>query len=521
MASTIQIHVKPTAGGDRITLDVAPTASVAEVKEVIAQTNGMASGEQRLIFKGQILKDDERTIDSYGIVNESVLHLVRGRPAGGSSQATAATGPAAASPIGAPGVGGGAAGGFGMPGLPAGLQQAMSAAMNNPAVQSMLSDPELIRTLMLANPAVREVMERNPEVAQILNDPATLREMLRIGSNPALLREHMRTSDRALSNIEALPEGFNALRRLHEQIQEPLMNAAMAPESSSAAAAASAGLAGDPLAALLQQALGGVPAAGGGGTATNVSNSAASADGANTAPNAAPLPNPWAPGGGAGAPGAPGGGGGAAPPGLGLPAGMGPGFAGLGGLGGFGGLNMNPADMMGMLQNPAIQQAMQSVSSNPAMLEAMMNANPNVRAMADANPVLRSMLRSPEAMRAMFDPQNLSQMLQFMQQMEQMRSSNPLLAQLMGGMPGGPLPGGGGAGGGAGFPDMGALLGNGMGGLFGMMPPAPVADPEVAYATQLQQLADMGFFDRQSNIAALQATGGNVNAAVERLLGAP
>lgn len=33
------------------------------------------------------------------------------------------------------------------------------------------------------------------------------------------MREHMRTSDRALSNIEALPEGFNALRRLHEQIQ--------------------------------------------------------------------------------------------------------------------------------------------------------------------------------------------------------------------------------------------------------------------------------------------------------------
>ncbi len=59
---------------------------------------------------------------------------------------------------------------------------------------------------------------------------------------------------------------------------------------------------------------------------------------------------------------------------------------------------------------------------------------------------------------------------------------------------------------------MAALMGGsgagagGLGGLFGMAPPglAPAADPEVAYATQLQQLADMGFFDRQSNIAALQ-----------------
>lgn len=50
------------------------------------------------------------------------------------------------------------------PGMPAGLQQAMSAAMDDPAVQSMLNDPELIRTLLQANPAVREVMERNPEV---------------------------------------------------------------------------------------------------------------------------------------------------------------------------------------------------------------------------------------------------------------------------------------------------------------------------------------------------------------------
>jgi hypothetical protein len=31
-------------------------------------------------------------------------------------------------------------------------------------------------------------------------------------------------------------------------------------------------------------------------------------------------------------------------------------------------------------------------------------------------------------------------------------------------------------------------------------------------------LQDMGFYDEQANITALQATGGNVNAAVDRLL---
>ena len=46
-----------------------------------------------------------------------------------------------------------------------------------------------------------------------------------------------------------------------------------------------------------------------------------------------------------------------------------------------------------------------------------------------------------------------------------------------------------------------------------------VVPPEELYATQLQQLEEMGFFDRAENIRALRATNGNVNAAVERLLG--
>lgn len=35
----------------------------------------------------------------------------------------------------------------------------------------------------------------------------------------ALQREQMRTADRAMSNIESHPEGFNALRRMYENIQ--------------------------------------------------------------------------------------------------------------------------------------------------------------------------------------------------------------------------------------------------------------------------------------------------------------
>lgn len=67
-----------------------------------------------------------------------------------------------------------------------------------------------------------------------------------------------------------------------------------------------------------------------------------------------------------------------------------------------------------------------------------------------------------------------------------------------------------------------AGFGSGFG--FGAPPAAspaapPAVDPAVQYASQLQQLQDMGFTDAAANIRALVATSGNVNAAIERLFG--
>jgi hypothetical protein len=42
-----------------------------------------------------------------------------------------------------------------------------------------------------------------------------------------LMREYMRNNDRALSNIEALPGGFNALRQLYENVQVCMLPAVM------------------------------------------------------------------------------------------------------------------------------------------------------------------------------------------------------------------------------------------------------------------------------------------------------
>merc|ERR1712157_551170 len=47
-------------------------------------------------------------------------------------------------------------------------------------------------------------------------------EMMR---DPSALQNMMRNQDLAMSQIENLPGGFNALRRMYEDIQEPMMDA--------------------------------------------------------------------------------------------------------------------------------------------------------------------------------------------------------------------------------------------------------------------------------------------------------
>lgn len=64
-------------------------------------------------------------------------------------------------------------------------------------------------------------------------------------------------------------------------------------------------------------------------------------------------------------------------------------------------------------------------------------------------------------------------------------------------------------------------LGGGFGGLGGASSPAAPADtrpPEVRYEEQLRQLNDMGFFDFDRNVQALQRSGGSVQGAIEQLL---
>lgn len=80
-ASAMQIFVK-TLTGKTITLEVEPSASIYNVKQLIQNREGIPPDQQKLTFNSTELEDG-KTLEYYSIQKESILHLVlrlRGNP---------------------------------------------------------------------------------------------------------------------------------------------------------------------------------------------------------------------------------------------------------------------------------------------------------------------------------------------------------------------------------------------------------------------------------------------------------
>ena len=81
----ITLFVKQSSvEGRKISATVELSESVRDLKDKLVAESGIPSDEQRLVYKGQVLKD-ERQLESYGFQNEHVLHLVRARATGAAA----------------------------------------------------------------------------------------------------------------------------------------------------------------------------------------------------------------------------------------------------------------------------------------------------------------------------------------------------------------------------------------------------------------------------------------------------
>jgi ubiquilin len=241
-----------------------------------------------------------------GVETDHTIHMVRGAVPSPTSTAPAANQePTTAAPASSPATGlagllqslgtTGAASnseGLGLFGsAPPGLDQMqqqlaenpnlMREMMNMPLMQNLMNNPELIRSIIMNNPQMRELIDRNPDLAHVLNDPSIMRQTFEAVRNPELMREMMRNTDRAMSNIESSPEGFNMLRRMYETVQEPFLNAT------------TMGSEGDRNSNPFSALLGNQGSNQARDSAANGTTRASDPTSGSPAPNTNPLPNPW------------------------------------------------------------------------------------------------------------------------------------------------------------------------------------------------------------------------------------
>ncbi|XP_025229022.1 ubiquilin-2 isoform X2 [Macaca mulatta] len=513
---------------------VPENSSVQQFKEAISKRFKSQTDQLVLIFAGKILKDQD-TLIQHGIHDGLTVHLViksQNRPQGQSTQPSNAAGTNATSastprsnstpistnsnPFGLGSLGGLA--GLSSLGLSSTnfselqsqMQQQLMASpemmiqiMENPFVQSMLSNPDLMRQLIMANPQMQQLIQRNPEISHLLNNPDIMRQTLEIARNPAMMQEMMRNQDLALSNLESIPGGYNALRRMYTDIQEPMLNAA-------------------------QEQFGGNPFA-------SVGSSSSSGEGTQPSrtENRDPLPNPWAP-----------------PPATQSSAttstttstGSGSGNSSSNATGN----TVAAANYVASIfSTPGMQSLLQQITENPQLIQNMLSA-PYMRSMMQSlsqNPDLAAQMQNPDTLSAMSNPRAMQALMQIQQGLQTLATEAPGLIPSFTPGPIGPIgptgpagpPGSTGSGGPTGPTVSSAapsettsptsesgpnqqFIQQMVQALAGANAPQ-LPNPEVRFQQQLEQLNAMGFLNREANLQALIATGGDINAAIERLLG--
>uniref|UniRef100_UPI0037E80212 ubiquilin-4 n=1 Tax=Semicossyphus pulcher TaxID=241346 RepID=UPI0037E80212 len=197
----------------------------------------------------------------------------------------------------------------------------------------------------------------------------------------------------------------------------------------------------------------------------------------------------------------------------------------------------NPQMLSQIMGNPMVQNMM----SNPDLMRQMFAGNPQMQQLMDQNPDVSRMIGNPDLMRQLQNPATMSMLtnpramqalIQIQQGLQTLQTEAPgFMSRLSpGGLSVPPSTGGS-------IPPVSP------------QPPsvAPAANPlsatspsqqqlmqqmlqmfagggpslqtpEIRFQQQLEQLSAMGFINREANLQALIATGGDVNAAIERLL---
>ena len=191
MSNTIQLTIR-LSNDDKVSVEADQQGTILELKEKINQVLAVPPAQQRLIYKGKVLKD-ECTLDFYKIENEHTVHMVKGSSPNAANPSIAAPAATPSAPVASPPQ-------LRMPNTPIGgtdplmnlvmnnpnlmnnpqaMQEQLmqnpemlSSLMNSPMMEGMLSNPDLMRNMMMNNPQMQAMMDANPQMRHVLNDPS-------------------------------------------------------------------------------------------------------------------------------------------------------------------------------------------------------------------------------------------------------------------------------------------------------------------------------------------------------------
>jgi ubiquilin len=188
-ANDITVKVKHMS--DKVyEIQINPTNTVLELKQILEETSSVPATDQKIIFKGRMLKDHE-TIADVKLENGSTVHMVQTKVSSGAttqstenktqtSNTTQSNSNAGIPDFMASG-GQGIFNQFGFSGINNPGGNNLSGAMSNPFLQQMMqnlfSNPEALQNMIANNPMLKSMVENNPELQNVFNDPAMMQMM--------------------------------------------------------------------------------------------------------------------------------------------------------------------------------------------------------------------------------------------------------------------------------------------------------------------------------------------------------
>jgi len=94
--------------------------------------------------------------------------------------------------------------------------------LESPSMQSLLNDLDFLRSLLKMDPRTSQLLESCPELQGMLHDSEFMKQATEGLRNPVHVRDVLRSTDRSMSHLESLGGGsFDVLRQMCEDINLP------------------------------------------------------------------------------------------------------------------------------------------------------------------------------------------------------------------------------------------------------------------------------------------------------------